>query len=76
MTGVLAGPSLGEEVEVVAKATRRRFPEGSAPDARAKQILALEREVRRWRARAERAEAFGGGVWSSNAGGQMTWASA
>lgn len=120
MTGVLAGRSVGEEiqmgegVEVLAKATRRRFsaaykrrvldeaarctkpgelgallrreglysshlaawrraqargelaglgarrrgPKGVAPDARAKRILALEREVRRWRARAERAEAL------------------
>ena len=114
MTGVLAGSSLGEEVEVVAKAQRRRFTtaykrrvlheaarctkpgelgallrreglysshlaawraaqargalaglgarrrglQGAAPDARAKRILALEREVRRLRARAERAEAL------------------
>ncbi len=114
MTGVLTGSSLGEEIEVVAKAKRRRFtaaykrrmlqeaerctkpgevgallrreglysshlttwraarargelagldgrrpgPKPSGPDARAKRILALEREVRRWRVRAERAEAL------------------
>lgn len=37
---------------------QRRGPKGSAPDARAKRILALERENRRLRARAERAEAL------------------
>ncbi len=114
MTGVLTGSSLGEEIEVVAKAKRRRFtvaykrrvlheaarctkpgevgallrreglysshlatwraaqargelagldarrrgPKAAVPDARAKRILALEREVRRLRARAERAEAL------------------
>lgn len=114
MTGVVAGSSLGDEVEVVAKAQRRRFtaaykqrvlkaaarctqpgevgallrreglysshlaawraaqargelaglgarrrgPKGSAPDARAKRLLALERENRQLRVRAERAEAL------------------
>jgi len=114
MTGVLAGTSFEREVEVVAKAQRRRFtaeykrrvlreadgcrkpgelgallrreglysshltawraarargefsalgqrkrgPQGGAPDARAKRILELEREVRRLRDRAERAEAL------------------
>jgi len=114
MTGVLTDSSLGEEIEVVAKAQRRRFtaaykrrilqeaerctkpgevgallrreglysshlttwraarargelaglegrrrgPKPAGPDARARRILALEREVRRWRARAERAEAL------------------
>jgi len=114
MTGVMAGASLEQEVEVVAKAQRRRFtaeykrrivreadactqlgelgallrreglysshlaawraaqargalsalgqrkrgPQGAALDARAKRILELEREVRRLRGRAERAEAL------------------
>jgi len=114
MTGVLAGASFEREVEVVAKAQRRRFtaeykrrvlreadscrkpgelgallrreglysshlaawraarvrgelsalgqrkrrPKGGVPDARAKRILELEREVRRLRARAARAEAL------------------
>jgi transposase-like protein len=114
MTGVMAGSSFEREVEVVAKAQRRRFTaeykrrilreadghrkpgelgallrreglysshlaawraarargelsalgqrkrrlKGGVPDARAKRILELEREVRRLRARAERAEAL------------------
>jgi len=114
MTGVLAGSSLGEEVEVVAKAQRRRFtvaykrrmlqeaerckqpgelgallrreglysshltawraarargelvgngakrrgPPAKPPHPEAKRILQLERENRRLRARAERAEAL------------------
>ena len=114
MTGVLAGSSLGEEVEVVAKAQRRRFtvaykrrmlqeaerckqpgelgallrrevlysshlaawraarargelvgnrakrrgPPAKPPHPAAKRILELERETRRLRARAERAEAL------------------
>ena len=114
MTGVLTGSSLGEEVEVVAKATRRRFtaaykrrilgeadrctqsgeigallrreglysshlaawrearargalsragaprrgPKSQPASPDAKRILELERENRRLRARAERAEAL------------------
>lgn len=114
MTGVMTGASFEREVEVVAKAQRRRFtaeykrrvlreadgcrkpgelgallrreglysshltawraarargefsalgqrkrgPRGGVQDARAKRILELEREVRRLRGRAERAEAL------------------
>jgi len=114
MTAVLAGSSVEREVEVVAKAQRRRFtaeykqrivreadgcrkpgevgallrreglysshlaawraagargalaargqrkggPQGGAPEARVQRVLQLEREVRRLRARAERAEAL------------------
>ena len=114
MTGVLIGSSLGAEVEVVAKAKRRRFtvtykrqvvekaarctkpgelgallrreglysshlaawraaqargelanegskrrgPQAKTSPREVKRILQLERENRRWRARAERAEAL------------------
>ncbi len=111
MTAVLAGSSTEREVEVVAKAQRRRFtaeykrrivreadgcrkpgevgallrreglysshlaawraagargalsargqgPKGGGPEVRVKRVLELEREVRRLRARAERAEAL------------------
>lgn len=37
---------------------RKRGPKGATPDARAKRILTLERELRQLRARAERAEAL------------------
>jgi transposase len=114
MTGLVTGSSLGEEIEVVAKATRRRFTvaykrrvlheaarctqpgavgallrreglysshlaawraaqargelagegakrsrsQATTPPAEVKRVLQLERETRRWRARAERAEAL------------------
>ena len=44
--------------ELADGAARRRGPKSAAPDPRAKRMLAMERELRRWRARAERAEAL------------------
>lgn len=44
--------------ELTGPGARKRGPRASVPDARAKRILALERENRRLRSRAERAEAL------------------
>ena len=47
-----------ERGELAALGSKRRGPKPQWPDPRAKQLAELEREVRRLRARAERAEAL------------------
>jgi transposase-like protein len=44
--------------EIAGLAPKKRGPKRAPPDPRDKQIVELERETRRWKARAERAEAL------------------
>jgi transposase-like protein len=44
--------------ELGGEGTRKRGPEAKQPDPRAQRIVQLEREIARWRKRAERAEAL------------------
>lgn len=48
----------GARGALAARSPRKRGPKGGAPEARVQRVLTLEREVRRLRARAERAEAL------------------
>jgi transposase-like protein len=47
-----------ERGEIAGLAPRKRGPKVAPPDPRDRKIVELERETRRWKARAERAEAL------------------